>query len=467
VARKSKKNKRKKRKSVYSRASTAARRLKNRATAAGDAADGMLEQANQAGAAGSTDHPRLYKEARSFWLFGEWEKLTALDFGQISQNVQRDRIALLVSTAFHQLGEHDLARSYATYAKAWGCSDELMAQTMIASIANTMGRLQILSGNKSRAVEFFKEAVMVGSTSREIEPAVQARLFREMVALGLLPEAARVLSDELSDSRQQHDRAALAEQRLKILETQVELLHHELSLAQQRQQLYLETGQQQEVLSLASDDHQTPPDPERLKKRSVSQLGQDLWVLEKTGYKRNGFFVEFGATDGVLLSNTYLLEKEFGWEGICIEPNPDFYRALKKNRNCIVLNDCIGARTGEEVQFIYADAYGGMKRHAFEDAHGDKRQAFEKAGKVACLTTISLHDCLVANNAPREIDYISVDTEGSEYEILSTFPFDQWDVKCWTIEHNYTDRIEDIRKLMERNGYKKYEMEWDEWFIRR
>jgi hypothetical protein len=72
----------------------------------------------------------------------------------------------------------------------------------------------------------------------------------------------------------------------------------------------------------------------------MSQKGQDKWIIESIfGGKRNGFFVDLAATDGVALSNTYILEKHFGWTGICIEPNPEFYTKLQNNRNCICVND--------------------------------------------------------------------------------------------------------------------------------
>src|SRR5215475_12583513 len=58
----------------------------------------------------------------------------------------------------------------------------------------------------------------------------------------------------------------------------------------------------------------------RLLKDSHSQLRQDIFVLSELNFKRGGFFVEFGAADGLQLSNTYLLEREFGWHGIVAEP---------------------------------------------------------------------------------------------------------------------------------------------------
>jgi hypothetical protein len=56
--------------------------------------------------------------------------------------------------------------------------------------------------------------------------------------------------------------------------------------------------------------------------QSYSQIGQDLEVLRKYKNKYNGYFVDIGASDGIIYSNTYLLEKRYGWKGICVEPLP-------------------------------------------------------------------------------------------------------------------------------------------------
>ncbi len=74
----------------------------------------------------------------------------------------------------------------------------------------------------------------------------------------------------------------------------------------------------------------------------TSQKGQDKWVIEEVlPGKEKGFFVDLAASDGIKLSNTYILEKYYTWTGICIEPNPYFYASLIKNRSCLCVNDCI------------------------------------------------------------------------------------------------------------------------------
>ena len=76
-----------------------------------------------------------------------------------------------------------------------------------------------------------------------------------------------------------------------------------------------------------------------------SGKGQDRWVIQDIfNYKKNGYFIDLAATDGILDNNTYLLEKKYNWEGIAIEPNPKFFSALKKKRKCICVNQVISEK---------------------------------------------------------------------------------------------------------------------------
>ena len=86
--------------------------------------------------------------------------------------------------------------------------------------------------------------------------------------------------------------------------------------------------------------------------KSKSQLAQDIFVVANTKYKKNNFFVEFGATDGITISNTHLLEKELNWNGILIEPASIWHDSLKKNRSCIIDKRCIFSESELSFRFL-------------------------------------------------------------------------------------------------------------------
>ena len=86
-------------------------------------------------------------------------------------------------------------------------------------------------------------------------------------------------------------------------------------------------------------------------KNVKSQINQDIFVLYTAKLKRNGFFVEFGATNGVDLSNTYLLEKDFGWRGILSEPNPHWRDEIIKNRKTYIDFNCVWKETEKNLDF--------------------------------------------------------------------------------------------------------------------
>lgn len=407
---------------------------------------------------------RDLERLKAQWLFGQWDALAAVDLGALKSHPDRDRLALLVASAKEQVGKHDEARHFVRMAIEWGCNRRLIAQVLIAGVHNTLGRASAIAQHEKRIGNHFREAVAAGTNSEENRSLLgHARSVSEMARLGLLPQAAATVDKELAKTREIACRPERTQARIRVLETQMELLHHELSLAQQRGQLFLEHADGKSTHARSSE-----ADPQRLSdlsQRSCSQLGQDLWVLEQTSYKKKGFFVEFGASDGVLLSNTYLLESEFDWQGICAEPNPKFFRQLKTNRRCMIAAACIAGVTGRTVDFLLADEYGGMSQYAEVDMNAARRQAYAVNGDRMTLTTVSLHDFLVKHNAPRDIDYLSIDTEGSELEILAAFPFEQWRISLLTVEHNFTPAREQIRALLCGHGYQCIEREWDDWFV--
>lgn len=170
-------------------------------------------------------------------------------------------------------------------------------------------------------------------------------------------------------------------------------------------------------------------------KTYYSQLGQDKWILEKTNHKCNGFFIDIGAYDGITISNTYLLEKQYQWNGICVEPSSIFSK-LKLNRNCILENLCVYSVSNTTVEFYETFnnlELSGIKNLFKEDEHNKTRS---NNFKTINTKTISLTDLCLKHNCPRQIDYLSIDTEGSELEILMSHDFNRYEFKYITIEHN-------------------------------
>jgi FkbM family methyltransferase len=200
-----------------------------------------------------------------------------------------------------------------------------------------------------------------------------------------------------------------------------------------------------------------------------SQLQQDLIALHVESLFSSGpkYFVEFGASDGVTYSNTYLLEKSYGWSGILAEPAQTWHEQLSSNRNSIVDRRCVWSQSGEEIEFREATdaAYSTLESHRNSDHHS----VIRVDGSTYFVQTVSLVDLLDSHKAPKTISFLSIDTEGSEYEILSRFDFSKYKFNLIAVEHNYSENREPIRILLEQNGYQRVllaKSEWDDWYVR-
>jgi FkbM family methyltransferase len=200
---------------------------------------------------------------------------------------------------------------------------------------------------------------------------------------------------------------------------------------------------------------------------SNSQLRQDLFVLSETNFKKNGYYVEFGATNGIDLSNTYILERDFGWKGILAEPAKIWSASIEANRpGSFIESSCVWKESNKTLRFneTRQPELSTINFYSEIDGHFHER----KSGTYYDVSTISLNDLLKKFNAPRYIDYLSIDTEGSEFEILSTFDFSEYAFRVITCEHNFTSNREKVNNLLSKNGYKrKYEniSGFDDWYV--
>ena len=180
--------------------------------------------------------------------------------------------------------------------------------------------------------------------------------------------------------------------------------------------------------------------------------------------------MEFGATNGIDLSNTALLERSFEWNGIVAEPARSWHADLQRNRRCVIDPRCVWSRSGETMTFTEtAEAeYSTVSQFAGQrDGHQDRR----RAGTEYEVETVSLNDLLDQHAAPGPIDYLSVDTEGSEYEILSAFDFSRHEISVLTVEHsNDPIRRNQLLQLLSRHGFCRVLEQislFDDWYVSR
>ena len=188
-----------------------------------------------------------------------------------------------------------------------------------------------------------------------------------------------------------------------------------------------------------------------------SQSGQDKWIVETLfPGKRSGVFVDIGAHDGITFSNTYFLEKELGWLGLVIEPIPAIFEKLAKNRTCTLIQGCISEQPGKQkFQVIegysemlsgLVDAYDSRHRKRIESeltSYGGTRSEIE----VTCYRLSHLLEL----HSITSVDYLNIDTEGSELRILRGIDWSNVDIKVISVENNYSDYR--IPQLLKKHGY--------------
>lgn len=198
---------------------------------------------------------------------------------------------------------------------------------------------------------------------------------------------------------------------------------------------------------------------------SYAQIQQDL-IARFLFPNEENFFVEFGATNGVDLSNTYLLEKKYGWNGLLAEPGLKWQNDLRANRKSKIDFRAVAGLSGEKRLFVEAleGEYSTLTDFSSSGNHTHVREG----GITYLVETVSLYDLLKDHKSPIEIQMVTIDTEGSELEILSEFDFSKYRIAFFAIEHNFSPNEKLIDELLEKNGYIRFlheVSEFDAWYI--
>jgi FkbM family methyltransferase len=184
------------------------------------------------------------------------------------------------------------------------------------------------------------------------------------------------------------------------------------------------------------------------------------YVLKALDNKKEGFFVDIGANDGLNGSNSRYLERVLSWQGVCIEPIPDIFEILQKNRQCECHNCAITEENGifefmyvkgQRKPNIYIDMLSGLVEK-YDEKHltriDQEVQKFKGEKILLKVPGYKFNDLIKET----EIDYVSIDTEGGELEILQSIDYHKYDIQFFSVENNYQDP--DTIQYMIEMGYK-------------
>ena len=204
-----------------------------------------------------------------------------------------------------------------------------------------------------------------------------------------------------------------------------------------------------------------------LNRKIASFLGLEYFALngidrklDSILNKSSGFYVELGANDGVNQSNTLFFERYKDWRGVLIEPHLQTFERLVKNRsnrNFFKHAACVGTEfDGSSVELAFSHLMtttlgietdlADQEMHAQDGAKFWHGQVYNFFAPAQTLTAI-----LDEANAPRFIDFLSLDVEGAELEVLKGIDHKRYRIGLICIESRDFLRINDYLSM---NNYR-------------
>ncbi|XP_053380943.1 uncharacterized protein LOC123550840 isoform X1 [Mercenaria mercenaria] len=184
--------------------------------------------------------------------------------------------------------------------------------------------------------------------------------------------------------------------------------------------------------------------------RRDQSYGQAVFVDGTLRNMASGFFVDSGAHDGEIQSNTLFFERIRHWTGILIEPQPRIYRQLKsKHRKSFHLNACVSEEPfPSKVKFLPTSFYGKMVENITSE---DKW--IKEGVKEITVQCFPLYSILLAMNQ-LTVDYFSLDVEGAEEGIINNIPLDKVKIRTISIEYDKVEGgAERLKTIMKKKGF--------------
>ena len=169
----------------------------------------------------------------------------------------------------------------------------------------------------------------------------------------------------------------------------------------------------------------------------TSQSGQDKYVKEVFfNNKKDGFFIEIGAYDGITGSNCFHFEKYLNWRGIALEPSIIQFEKLKKNRKCKLINEAVSSEI-KDVEFIEVTE-GLTQMSGINETYFKRNSEIISKNDTSKMKTLNIKTTIFEKIAPQnvEIDYLSIDIEGGEMDLLNSINFEKNIIKVISVENN-------------------------------
>lgn len=199
-----------------------------------------------------------------------------------------------------------------------------------------------------------------------------------------------------------------------------------------------------------------------------AQFGEDRLLAEHFGHKQEGFYVEIGAYDGVEMSNTYYFER-LGWRGILVEADPELAEQCRQARPKSAVVNCavVGPDALPVVSFEISEECRGLSALNLDDDHLARIQHYTGRQQIRRITVsaMTLDQILQAHN-PQAIDFLTIDVEGFEWEVLRGFTISRWHPHLVIIERNTTLPESRIMRYLHKHDYLYYRTTGvNDWFL--
>jgi FkbM family methyltransferase len=186
------------------------------------------------------------------------------------------------------------------------------------------------------------------------------------------------------------------------------------------------------------------------------QAGQDLLAYLYFRGRRSGFFLDVGAHDGKTYSNSYILE-QLGWRGVCVEPLPDVFKQLRRNRRCDCCQAALAGFSDPRAGFIHAVGVDTLSGLESEMAEGHEAWIVREGGRPEriAVKAVTFPELMARYPLVRTIDFFSLDVEGAEMGVLRTIDFAAYDFGLITVEciEEKNGEGEELRAFMAAKGY--------------